>query len=94
MVHTHKATDRATRVECVPKTKRVELAAKTHEENGHFGWDHTRLKLWDKWFWPGMDRDSKAAITEDRKDNIECTHGLVSPLQATGCIHDRWGATL
>ena len=59
-----KATDRATRVECVPKTKRVELAAKTHEENGHFGWDHTRLKLRDKWFWQGMDRDSKMAITE------------------------------
>ena len=51
-------------MECIPKTKRVELAVKTHEENGHFRWDHTRLKLRDKWFWPGMDRNSKAAITE------------------------------
>ena len=134
---------------------------KTHEENGHFGWDHTRLKLQDKWFWPGMDRDSKTAITEcsrcrnfgprhinsllwpikhrepfdliwilrrlsvtpdgerrlqddpvthryilklhmgiqakvhrHRKDNVERTHGLVSPLPVTRHIHDRWWAAL
>ncbi len=59
-----KAKDRVACVECVSWTKGFNLAMKTHEENGHFGWDHMRLKLHNKWFWPGMDWDSKEAITE------------------------------
>ena len=35
---------------------------RVHKQNGHFGWDHTWLKLHDRWFWPGMDRDSKEAV--------------------------------
>jgi len=59
-----KATDRVTKVECAPTTERARLAAETHEGNRHFGWDHTSLKLHEKWFWPRMDRDSKMAVTE------------------------------
>ena len=59
-----KAKDHVAKVECVPRAEGFRLAAKTHEQNGHFRWDHTRLKLHDKWFWPGMDRDSKAAVAE------------------------------
>ena len=59
-----KATDRVAKVECAPRTERARLAAEAHEENGHFGWDHMRLKLREKWFWPRMDRDSKTAVTE------------------------------
>ena len=33
-------------------------------ENGHFRWDQTKLRLHDKWFWPGMDRDTRQTITE------------------------------
>src|SRR6266481_1518051 len=59
-----KAKERVAKVKCVPRKEGAKLAAKTHVDNGHFGWDHTRLKLHDKWFWPGMDRDSKEAIAE------------------------------
>src|SRR6266481_3897926 len=59
-----KAKDRVAKVECVPRTKGFRLAMRVHEQNGHFGWDHTRLKLHDRWFWAGMDRDSKEAITK------------------------------
>src|SRR6266481_4820947 len=43
-----KAKDRVARVECVPRAKGFKLVMQTHEQNGHFGWDHTRLKLHDK----------------------------------------------
>ena len=59
-----KGRDRATKVECIPKTEGIQIVAKTHKNNGHFRWDHTRLKLHDEWFWLGMDRDSKEVITE------------------------------
>ncbi len=58
-----KAKDRVAWVECIPQTEGVRLVSKVHEQNGHFGWDHTWLKLHDKWFWLGMDRDSKEAVT-------------------------------
>src|SRR6266481_7167733 len=59
-----KAKDWVARVECVPAVKGFELAMRTHADNGHFGWDHTWLKLHDQWFWPGMDQDSKEAVAE------------------------------
>src|SRR6266481_5883135 len=59
-----KAKDWVASVECVSQMKGFNLAMKMHEENGHFGWDHMQLKLHNKWFWPGMDRDSKEAIAE------------------------------
>ena len=59
-----KAKDRVTRVECISWTEGFKRATEVHKQNGNFGWDHTRLRLNDKWFWPGMDRDSKNAVTE------------------------------
>ena len=58
------AKDWTARAECMTRAEGCQLAARTHAENGHFGWDQTKLKLHDKWFWPGMDRDTRQTITE------------------------------
>ncbi|KIJ22813.1 hypothetical protein M422DRAFT_78959, partial [Sphaerobolus stellatus SS14] len=47
-----KGTDRVTRVECIPTREGFQTALKTHEDNGHFGWEHTKLKLNERFFWP------------------------------------------
>ncbi|KIJ22798.1 hypothetical protein M422DRAFT_84944, partial [Sphaerobolus stellatus SS14] len=49
-----KATDRTARTECIPCTGGLLKARKTHEKNGHFAWDHTRLHLQDEYFWPTL----------------------------------------
>ena len=59
-----KTKDQTAQVECIPRAEGRQLAAQTHVENGHFRWDQTKLRLHDKWFWPGMDRDTWQTITE------------------------------
>jgi transposase InsO family protein len=79
-----KAKDRTAKVQCIPKAEGYRLARETHETNGHFGWDHTRLKLHDKWFWPGMDRDTREAITGcSRCKNFgpKVTNALLQPIK-------------
>ncbi|KAJ6536312.1 hypothetical protein B0H19DRAFT_857304, partial [Mycena capillaripes] len=51
------AARRVARAECIPATRGFEIALETHAANGHFNVDSTKLKLCDRYFWPGMDTD-------------------------------------
>jgi transposase InsO family protein len=62
-----KASDRVARTECQPTTAGFQLALDTHERNGHFSADLTKLNLRDRYFWPGLDTDCRQAC-------LECSH--------------------
>ncbi|KIJ43023.1 hypothetical protein M422DRAFT_170516, partial [Sphaerobolus stellatus SS14] len=49
-----KTKDRTSKAECIPCVEGLSRARKTHEENGHFAWDHARLHLQDEFFWPTL----------------------------------------
>ncbi|KAJ7222189.1 hypothetical protein GGX14DRAFT_299541, partial [Mycena pura] len=49
------AARRVARTECIPTSLGFETALNVHALNGHFGVDSTKLKLSDRYFWPGMD---------------------------------------
>ncbi|KAF8508660.1 hypothetical protein JB92DRAFT_2624298, partial [Gautieria morchelliformis] len=53
----NKPNDRVVRMKCIPRAAGYAQAKKTHEEGGHFAWDHTKLALRDSFFWPRMDAD-------------------------------------
>ncbi|KAJ6460268.1 hypothetical protein C8R45DRAFT_842859, partial [Mycena sanguinolenta] len=52
-----KAARRVARTECIPTSLGFKTALETHASNGHFNVDSTKLKLSDRYFWPGMDTD-------------------------------------
>jgi transposase InsO family protein len=62
-----KTSDRVARTECRPSTSGFQLALETHERNGHFSADLVKLKLRDRFFWPGLDVDCRQAC-------LECPH--------------------
>ncbi|KAF8505206.1 hypothetical protein JB92DRAFT_2647283, partial [Gautieria morchelliformis] len=38
-----KPLDRTAKAECIPTKEGLRWAMKTHTDNGHFGWEHTKL---------------------------------------------------
>src|SRR6266481_1589400 len=79
-----KGKDRTARVECIPRAEGRQLASQTHAENGHFGWDQTKLRLHNNWFWPGMDRDTREAITgcaQCKNFGLRHTNALLQPIK-------------
>ncbi|KAG9102948.1 hypothetical protein FRC06_000692 [Ceratobasidium sp. 370] len=58
-----KGSQRAPRVECVPKEEGLALALAMHEAAGHFGRDLTILTLQDRYFWPNLRSDVITAVT-------------------------------
>ncbi|CAK5266801.1 unnamed protein product [Mycena citricolor] len=53
------AARQVARTECIPTAQGFELAMATHAQNGHFNVESTKLKLADRYFWPGMDTDCR-----------------------------------
>ncbi|KAJ7502176.1 hypothetical protein B0H11DRAFT_1649345, partial [Mycena galericulata] len=51
------AARRVARTECIPAAQGFAKALETHANNGHFSVESTKLKLSDRYFWPGMDTD-------------------------------------
>src|SRR5215472_9317747 len=76
-----KGGNRNTKAECIPSADGFETALKVHEQNGHFGLDHTKLKLRDRYFWPGLDKDSRKAVTQCPKCKNFGPHHINSLLQ-------------
>ncbi|CAK5263795.1 unnamed protein product, partial [Mycena citricolor] len=58
------AARRVARTECIPTAQGFDLAMKVHAQNGHFNVESTKLKLSDRYFWPGMDTDCRSVILE------------------------------
>ncbi|QRV90331.1 Retrovirus-related Pol polyprotein from transposon opus [Ceratobasidium sp. AG-Ba] len=58
-----KGSNRAPRVECIPKEEGPALALATHESTGHFGRDLTILALQERYFWPNLRADVVTAVT-------------------------------
>jgi transposase InsO family protein len=62
-----KASDQVPKTECQPMSSGFQIAFNTHKQNGHFSANLINLKLWDCFFWPGIDTDFRQAC-------IECSH--------------------
>ncbi|KZP29530.1 hypothetical protein FIBSPDRAFT_727445, partial [Athelia psychrophila] len=50
-----KASDQTAQTECRPTSEGFQCALETHKHNGHFSADLLKLKLRDRYFWPGID---------------------------------------
>ncbi|KAJ7483140.1 hypothetical protein B0H11DRAFT_1611319, partial [Mycena galericulata] len=48
------SAQRVAKTECIPAVQGFEIALQTHAANGHFSMESTKLKLSDRYFWPGM----------------------------------------
>lgn len=57
-----KGSKHGRKVECIPVKEGIDKAREAHME-GHFGRDHTKLRLQRAYFWPKMDADVRDAIT-------------------------------
>ena len=76
-----KAHNRVPRTKCQPTANGFQLALECHERNGHFQADLLKLKLKDKYFWPGLDTDCHQACLECSK----CKY--FGPAVLTGLLH-------
>ncbi|KAJ7330927.1 hypothetical protein DFH08DRAFT_708715 [Mycena albidolilacea] len=59
-----KAARRVTQTECIPTGLGFQMALEVHTLNGHFSIESTKLKLPDRFFWPGMDTDCRQVMLE------------------------------
>jgi transposase InsO family protein len=58
------AARRVARTECIPAAQGFEKALEIHAANGHFSVESTKLKISDRYFWPGMDTDCRQVMLE------------------------------